>query len=591
MKRLNTTMISICAALLFLITNNVAFAQEESNEEVIITKKTVDKNGKERVETITKKDGKTEVRVTVDGEEVPAEDVNGDDLVIFKKGKKTYFLRETDEIVNNLDLALEGLEIRLNDIEMPDLRLGVMDETRDDEGSLGVMLKEREINEDGETRKEVKITEVFEASAAEEAGLQKGDIITAIDGKKVRSLSQLVELIKTNAPGETITIDYIRKGESMQTEATLKESNSNNSIWFGGENSGIEWDDDGRVIFNGNEEFQIKFPRVSNKGELGVRLGNSIENGVEILEVNRNSAAEDAGLKSRDIITNVDGRGILTADDIIEALKGKKEGETIDISYLRNGSEYKTPVTLKKSSDIFYFKNDDGEFKWDGNRENWNFNWIEEGRNASMGIILGEDTDEEGVSILGVTENSGAEEAGLEKDDIIISINGEKVNTNEELVQKVKAQEVGDILTVEYKRDDELFSTTVELSTNRIRIRKPRDLDDIFGEEDEVDEEKMEEYEEVETPEVDEANLLDFSQLDMYPNPNQGAFQLDFEIEPGETIVSIANMEGQVVYSKDLREFDGIFSERIDISNEPSGVYFLTIKQGDKKIIKKVIYN
>lgn len=590
MKRLNT-IIGMCFVLLFLMTN-VAFAQEEgqeSEEKVIMTKKTIDENGKERVETIIRKDGKTEVRVTVDGKEVPAENVEGEDLVIFKNGNKTYFLKETNDIVDNLDLALEGLEIRLNDIQMPDIRLGVADENGD-EGSLGVMLKEREVKKDGKKIKEVKITEVFEGSAAEEADLQAGDIITSIDGKNIRSLSQCVHLIKASAPGETIAIDYRRDNEDFETTATLKEGKSNNSILFNDNETRIEWDNDGGIIFNGDEDFQIKFPRAANKGELGVQLGEALsQSGVHILKVNKNSAAENAGLKSGDIITEIDGQKMSTTNDIIEALKAKKAGETVDISYLRNNSAYKTPVTLKKSNDIFYFKNDDNEIKWDGKGDDWNFNWIEDGGSASMGVLLGEDTDDEGVSILGTTDNSGAEEAGLEKDDIIISINGKKVNSNEELIQEVKAQEVGDILEVDYKRDGELFSTTVELGTNRIKIRKPRDIDVIFGEE-EVDEE-MEEYEAVETPEVEEENRLEFSQLDMYPNPNQGAFQLDFEIEAGATIVSIANMDGKVVYSKDMRDFNGVFSDRIDISDEPLGVYFLTIKQGDKKIIKKMIYN
>ena len=590
MKRLNT-IIGMCFVLLFLMTN-VAFAQEEgqeSEEKVIMTKKTIDENGKERVETIIRKDGKTEVRVTVDGKEVPAENVEGEDLVIFKNGNKTYFLKETNDIVDNLDLALEGLEIRLNDIQMLDIRLGVADENGD-EGSLGVMLKEREVKKDGKKIKEVKITEVFEGSAAEEADLQAGDIITSIDGKNIRSLSQCVHLIKASAPGETIAIDYRRDNEDFETTATLKEGKSNNSILFNDNETRIEWDNDGGIIFNGDEDFQIKFPRAANKGELGVQLGEALsQSGVHILKVNKNSAAKNAGLKSGDIITEIDGQKMSTTNDIIEALKAKKAGETVDISYLRNNSAYKTPVTLKKSNDIFYFKNDDNEIKWDGKGDDWNFNWIEDGGSASMGVLLGEDTDDEGVSILGTTDNSGAEEAGLEKDDIIISINGKKVNSNEELIQEVKAQEVGDILEVDYKRDGELFSTTVELGTNRIKIRKPRDIDVIFGEE-EVDEE-MEEYEAVETPEVEEENRLEFSQLDMYPNPNQGAFQLDFEIEAGATIVSIANMDGKVVYSKDMRDFNGVFSDRIDISDEPSGVYFLTIKQGDKKIIKKVIYN
>ena len=337
MKRLNT-IIGMCFVLLFLMTN-VAFAQEEgqeSEEKVIMTKKTIDENGKERVETIIRKDGKTEVRVTVDGKEVPAENVEGEDLVIFKNGNKTYFLKETNDIVDNLDLALEGLEIRLNDIQMPDIRLGVADENGD-EGSLGVMLKEREVKKDSKKIKEVKITEVFEGSAAEEADLQAGDIITSIDGKNIRSLSQCVHLIKASAPGETIAIDYRRDNEDFETTATLKEGKSNNSILFNDNETRIEWDNDGGIIFNGDEDFQIKFPRAANKGELGVQLGEALsQSGVHILKVNKNSAAKNAGLKSGDIITEIDGQKMSTTNDIIEALKAKKAGETVDISYLRN---------------------------------------------------------------------------------------------------------------------------------------------------------------------------------------------------------------------------------------------------------------
>jgi hypothetical protein len=77
----------------------------------------------------------------------------------------------------------------------------------------------------------------------------------------------------------------------------------------------------------------------------------------------------------------------------------------------------------------------------------------------------------------------------------------------------------------------------------------------------------------------------------MYPNPNQGAFTLSFEIEAGATIISIKNMDDKEVYAEEMPNFNGIFSDRIDISEHPSGVYFLIIEQGDKKMIKKVIYN
>jgi hypothetical protein len=66
---------------------------------------------------------------------------------------------------------------------------------------------------------------------------------------------------------------------------------------------------------------------------------------------------------------------------------------------------------------------------------------------------------------------------------------------------------------------------------------------------------------------------------------------LAFEIEPGTAIITIKNVDDEVVYTKDMPNFNGVFSDRIDISEQPSGVYFLTIEQGGKKVIKKVIYD
>ncbi|NJN77545.1 MAG: PDZ domain-containing protein [Saprospiraceae bacterium] len=245
---------------------------KKQDEKIIMVKKTIDENGDERVETITQKDGKTSVNITVNGETMPNEDLNGDELVVFKNGKKTYFLREIENnVVDNIDLAFQELELKLNDINIPDLRLGVANEGNfnDDEGELGVSLTERQIKEDGETIKQVKIVSIHEAGAAAEAGLQKNDIILAIDGKKVKSLSQAMHLIKANAPGETIAIQYLRNGEIAETTATLKKSKDNNALIFGNGNSRIEWDDDGGISWNGDEDFTIKFPMFENKGENG----------------------------------------------------------------------------------------------------------------------------------------------------------------------------------------------------------------------------------------------------------------------------------------------------------------------------------
>lgn len=588
MKKFNLQLGIFLFAMLLI---NSAFAQEkttsEKEEKVIMVKKTIDENGKERVETITEKNGKTNVNVTVDGEIVPNEDLNGDELVVFKNGRKTYFLREVEKSVNNIDLAFQELEIKLNDISIPDVRLGVAEdgEMNDGEGELGVSLREVETEENG---KQVKIVDVFEASAAKEAGLQKGDIITAIDGKKVKSLSQLTHLIKANEPGESITIQYLRDGETQETTAILKQSETKNTLIFGNGDTRIEWDNDGGISWNGDENFKIKFPMFDNKGEMGVTLGETNDEGVSIKNVETESGAAEAGLQNGDIITEINGKKIKNSAALMKALEGKKAGEEVDVKYLRNGEKNTTTVTLKKSNNIFLFKGEDQEIKWENKEGDWNFNWIEDDGSSSMGVLLGEATDE-GVAIEGTIKNSGAEEAGLESGDIIVKIEDETVTSAAEIKAVLKDKRAGDEVEITYLRDGELNTANILLGSRKVKIKKPKDMDIISG--NKAEKEQIEIYEEVETPKVAAENRLEFSQLDMYPNPNQGAFTLNFEIQPGATIIRIKDVNEKEVYTNEMPNFNGIFSDRIDISEHPSGVYFLEIEQGDKKVIKKVIYN
>jgi len=453
---------------------------------------------------------------------------------------------------------------------------------------LGVSLREVETEENG---KQVEIVGIFEAGAAEEAGLQKGDIITAIDDKKVKNLSQLMHLIKANEPGESIAIQYLRDGEIGETTATLQASKNKNELIFGNGDTRIEWDNDGGITWNGDENFEIRFPIFENKGEMGMTLGEANDDGVSIKNVETESAAAAAGLEKDDIITEINGEKIKSAAALMKTLEGKKAGEELDVKYLRNGEANRTTVTLKKSNNIFSFKGEDQEIKWEGGDNNWNFNWIEDNQNSSMGVLLGGITDE-GVKIEGIIKNSGAEEVGLESGDIVTKIDGETVQSVAEIKAILKDKKAGDVVEVRYLRNETENTTNITLGSKKVMIRKPKDIDIIFGDgENKEEKEEIEAYEKVETPKVAAENRLEFSQLDMYPNPNQGAFTLSFEIEAGATIISIKNMDDKEVYAEEMPNFNGIFSDRIDISEHPSGVYFLIIEQGDKKMIKKVIYN
>ncbi|GAB3236045.1 trypsin-like peptidase domain-containing protein [Glycomyces halotolerans] len=65
------------------------------------------------------------------------------------------------------------------------------------------------------------ILEVEPGSPAEDAGLESGDIITAIDGTRVASASEVASLVQSTASGTEVTITFMRNEEEHTTEVTL----------------------------------------------------------------------------------------------------------------------------------------------------------------------------------------------------------------------------------------------------------------------------------------------------------------------------------------------------------------------------------
>ena len=69
------------------------------------------------------------------------------------------------------------------------------------------------------------VESVDESSCAAKAGLEKGDIITAMDGKTVISSAELVEAKKNYKAEDTVTLEVERNGEKLELTLTFDEDN------------------------------------------------------------------------------------------------------------------------------------------------------------------------------------------------------------------------------------------------------------------------------------------------------------------------------------------------------------------------------
>ena len=95
-----------------------------------------------------------------------------------------------------------------------------------DEATLGVFAFDKNvlgyINENLQFSEGIYVARVNAKSAAEDAGLKKGDIILTIDGNKLERMCDLRCYIYTKKPGDTVALKIQRNNREMEVEATLK---------------------------------------------------------------------------------------------------------------------------------------------------------------------------------------------------------------------------------------------------------------------------------------------------------------------------------------------------------------------------------
>ena len=83
--------------------------------------------------------------------------------------------------------------------------------------------------------------------------------------------------------------------------------------------------------------------------QAGITIPEGVEKGVAILEVVSSSPAAKAGLQKGDIITKLEKEKIQSVAELRYELYKHNPGETVKITYNRNGKEYTAPITLEEA--------------------------------------------------------------------------------------------------------------------------------------------------------------------------------------------------------------------------------------------------
>ncbi|RMF20155.1 MAG: DegQ family serine endoprotease [Gammaproteobacteria bacterium] len=163
------------------------------------------------------------------------------------------------------------------------------------------------------------------------------------------------------------------------------------------------------------------------------------QKGVVISDVQEGSAAEKAGLKTGDVILELDGKPVKSSGQLRARIGLKRAGTEVALKILRDGDEMTVKARLG-GKDSSASSSDEG---------GWFSKWLDGVKtDALKGVQMETSEDPEGVRIVDLKRDSKAAAAGLRPGDVIVEVNRERVRSTKDLKKALKKSDDKTLLLV-----------------------------------------------------------------------------------------------------------------------------------------------
>jgi len=365
-------------------------------------------------------------------------------------------------------------------------------------------------------------------------------ILQAKSQDKVKS-EKLIRKVELRNDGSKVQLKIIENGETvvdksydsmedLKADETLKEYNV--GIFGAGEHKIIFKSADGNVHKLGDET-NIWVKEEHSSRDKDVEMFFNSGDGVHVnitKDANGNMVIERNGEVVD--IEAIHGESIIKLkklDDGTFLIENENGSKKISPEELKSGAVFVTDGVFKEEGGTIHFKDGDGNVTIDLIGEG---TWVMDGlHDADHNVMFFETQD---------IETDGEHQIIIEKK--IDSENGEMV----------------------------------KIIIERIHL-KISDVDDL----------KV--VEEIPGSNVVSNNMLQLEEVNYYPNPNTGVFNLQFGAKELPTQIRVIDMMGKEAYSETIPGFKGRYDKSIDLSGNEKGMYILQILQGEKTWNKKIV--
>jgi hypothetical protein len=79
------------------------------------------------------------------------------------------------------------------------------------------------------------------------------------------------------------------------------------------------------------------------------------------------------------------------------------------------------------------------------------------------------------------------------------------------------------------------------------------------------------------------------AEFTLFPNPNKGNFTVQFNSTSNNDVnIAVHDLRGRTIFNKKYTN-SGMFTQNLQLDNVQSGVYLVTVQEGENKVVKRII--
>ena len=213
---------------------------------------------------------------------------------------------------------------------------------RSRKGYLGVSIERLSQEEKKELGVDhgVLVTRVVKGEAADKAGIEEDDVIQFFNDEKIRRPDDLIDAVRDCKPKTQAKVKLVRDGKAKEVIVTLGKLKAKPHRFSWGDHKGY-------IFVSGEGGYLGVHLQTLNK-DLAEYFGVKDDEGALILKVEEKSPAEEAGLKSGDVIVQMEGKDVSTPEDIKDVLSDLEEGDKVTIQVVRHKKKKSVKAELEE---------------------------------------------------------------------------------------------------------------------------------------------------------------------------------------------------------------------------------------------------